>query len=180
MWSQGRPSSWAALPRRQQSQHNFLDLVSQVLMSKESQAPWPLAMLIPLVHILSFSTVSQHCSCTVLHVVDEEIRGTFAHSSLSLPYFCPCLQHSSIEICSAPWPRRTPNREQSSTTHRPIERGETQLQTGEKQTSERGGLPDAGCSAGCGNKKIITTKNKKKRKKRRKRSKTASGGKKWM
>lgn len=121
LWSQGRPCSWAAFPRRQQSQHIFVVLVSQVLVNKESHTPWSFAMLMPVLHMLSSSTATQHCSCTIMHVGDPEIRGRDVQSWLSMPRFWPSLQQSSIDICSTTWPRRAPNMEQSSTAPGPIE-----------------------------------------------------------
>lgn len=44
----------------------FVVLVSQVLLNKVSQDPRSLAVLMPFVHMMSSSTATQHCSCTVL------------------------------------------------------------------------------------------------------------------
>lgn len=44
----------------------------------------------------------QQLAPAYLHVVDSDMRGRDAQSSLSPPRFWPSLQQSSIEICSAP------------------------------------------------------------------------------
>lgn len=66
--------------------HTFVVLVSQVLVNKESQAPWSLATLIPVVHMLSSSTATQHCSCTTLSARKKQNKTQVVHlfSALSI------------------------------------------------------------------------------------------------
>lgn len=64
--------------------HTFVVFFSQVLVNKESQVRWSFAMLIPVVHMLSSSTVTQHCSCTILSARDktQNTDGAFISSSV--------------------------------------------------------------------------------------------------
>lgn len=77
----------------------FVVLVSQVLVNKESQAPCSLAKLIPVVHMLSSSTVTQHCSCTILSARKKKRKTQAVHlfSALSIIF---SVQYDSALKCS--------------------------------------------------------------------------------
>lgn len=68
--------------------------------------------------------------CFLFWVLKVKLPCNMRYSSKSLSHAqSHCLAHLAAVIPSfsrLPWPRRTPNREQSSATRRPIERGETQ------------------------------------------------------